>query len=331
MAAMNAESDRITMKKNLACVGATLLSLANIAAGAEEAWQPPAGHTQVPIWPSTPPDFVPNKKPEVALVREHKASGRPWLRVENVTTPTMTVYQPVGASTGAAVVVFPGGGYRAVAIDLEGTEVCEALSAHGIACIVLKYRVPFSGPHNMNSCGCDVYPKIPTALQDAQRTIGLVRLHAAEWHIDPHKIGVMGFSAGGHMVANVSTHFDKRAYTPIDDADKQSSRPDFGASIYGGHFNDGDGTLKLKPDIGKHITAQTPPTFILFNADDPVDPIEGSLAYFAGLAKAGVPVEMHSYATGGHGFGVRHTADPVSVWIDTLFIPWLRTIGIISK
>lgn len=141
----------------------------------------------------------------------------------------------------------------------------------------------------------------------------------------------MGFSAGGHMVANVSTHFDKRAYTPIDDADRQSSRPDFGASIYGGHFNDGDGSLKLKPDIAKHITAQTPPTLILFNADDPVDPIEGSLAYFFGLAKAGIPVEMHSYATGGHGFGVRHTSEPVSDWIDTLFIPWLRTIGMTPK
>jgi acetyl esterase/lipase len=313
-----------------------LLSMFGVASvyADDGVWHPSEGHPQIPIWPSTPPNSIPAEGPEFSRVKSEAddlVAGKPWLAVGNVTTPTMTVYKPSASNTGAVVVVFPGGGYRGLAIDLEGTEVCDALSSRGITCVLLKYRVPFSGPHWDDRCGCDVYPKVPTALQDAQRAIGLVRLHAAEWHIDPHKVGVMGFSAGGHIVANVSTHFDKRAYAPIDDADKESSRPDFAAPIYGGHFNVTAGSLKMMPDIGKSITAQTPPTFILFNANDPVDPIEASLSYFTGLAKAGVAVEMHSYATGGHGFGVRHTSDPVTDWVDTLFMPWLRTIGMISK
>jgi acetyl esterase/lipase len=300
----------------------------------EDVWQPSAGHTQLAIWPSTPPNPVSVEGPEFSRLKadaDDLVAGKPWLAVGNVTTPTMTVYKPTSSNTGVAVVVFPGGGYRGLAIDLEGTEVCDALTAKGIACVLLKYRVPFSGPHWDDKCGCDAYPKVPTALQDAQRTVRLVRLHASEWNIDPHKVGVMGFSAGGHMVANVSTDFDKPAYAPVDDADKESSRPDFAAPIYGGHFNVSADSLKMMPDIGKSITAKTPPTFILFNANDPVDPIEASLSYFTALAKAGVPVEMHSYATGGHGFGVRHTSDPVTSWIDTLFVPWLKNIGMFPK
>lgn len=140
----------------------------------------------------------------------------------------------------------------------------------------------------------------------------------------------MGFSAGGHIAANVSTHFDKRAYAPVDDADALSSRPDFGVALYAGHLNVGSDSLKMMPDIGKHITGQTPPTLILFNANDPTDPVEGSLAYFNGLVKAGVPVEMHSYATGGHGFGVRRTGERASEWVDTLLMPWLRSIHILD-
>jgi len=191
----------------------------------QTAWQPSSGHTQVPIWPGQAPDPQPVAVPEVATTsgKESLIAGRPVVIVRNVTRPTMTVYSPKGKNTGAAVVVFPGGGYQVLAIDLEGTEVCDWLAPKGITCVLLKYRVtdvgeyPKSGP----------YPESTMALEDAQRTVGLVRLHAAEWHIDPHKIGVLGFSAGGHLSAAISTHFEKRLYPAVDAADKESCRPDF--------------------------------------------------------------------------------------------------------
>ena len=146
----------------------------------------------------------------------------------------MTVYSPKGKNTGAAVVVFPGGGYQILAIDLEGTEVCDWLTSKGITCVLLKYRVPGEGPYIRNQ---GPYPESPMALEDAQRTVGLVRFHAAEWHIDPHKIGVLGFSAGGHLVAAMSTHFEQRLYPAVDAADKESCRPDFAVALYPGHLS----------------------------------------------------------------------------------------------
>src|SRR6202453_198350 len=181
-------------------------------------WQPSPGHTQVPIWPGAVPDARHVAGPEAAETtgKDSLVAGRPWVAVENVSRPTMTVYSPVGKNTGAAVVVFPGGGYSVLAIDLEGTEVCDWLTPRGITCVLLKYRVPDSGPAWHDDCRCNIHPKAPTALEDAQRTVGLVRFRAAEWHIDPHKIGVLGFSAGGHLVANISTHFAHRSYPPVD-------------------------------------------------------------------------------------------------------------------
>ncbi len=236
----------------------------------------------------------------------------------------MTVYTPKQKNTGAAVVVFPGGGYWILAIDLEGTEVCDWLTAKGITCVLLKYRVPGEGLFPRSG----PYPNSPMALEDAQRTVGLVRFHAAEWHIDPHKIGVLGFSAGGHLVAAVSTHFGHRLYPVVDATDKESCRPDFAVAIYPGHLSLAKNSLGLNPDI--HVTRQTPPTFLLQNEDDPVDRVEHSLAYYAALKKAGVPVEMHLYAKGGHAFGLRRTKLPVTEW-PQLVETWLGTIGMIPE
>jgi acetyl esterase/lipase len=245
----------------------------------------------------------------------------------------MTVYSPTGNNTGAAVVVIPGGGYEILAIDLEGTEVCDWLVPKGITCVLLKYRVP--APRSNPDWGA--YPQSPIALEDAQRTIGLVRFHAAEWHIDPHKIGVLGFSAGGHLVAATSVHSDRispaRVYPPVDAADKVSCRPDFAVAIYPGHLSFGDEKLvqpRLNPDIRAHLTAQAPPTFILQNEDDHVDGINQSLVYYIALKNAGVPVEMHLYAQGGHAFGLRPTKLPVSKW-PQLVETWLATIGMIPQ
>src|SRR6185312_2441940 len=241
---------------------------------------------------------------------------------------------PKGHNTGVAVVVFPGGGYQMLAMDLEGTEICDWLTSRGITCVLLKYRVPNSGPTWTN--GHRYYPKVQTALQDAQRTLGLVRLHAAQWHVDPHKVGVIGFSAGGHLVAATSTNFTKRTYPPVDAADKLSCRPDFAIAIYPGHLwahEDEDHAtrdethLDLRPDIT--VSADTPPTFLLQAEDDDVDGVQQSLAYYVALHKAGVPVEMHLYAHGGHAFGLRPTKEPISSW-PALVEQWLRTMGVLA-
>ncbi len=215
---------------------ALLLVFAFRGLGAQKTvWQPSPGHSQVPIWPGAAPDPQPVAGPESAETsgKDDLIAGRPVVAISNVTRPTMTVYSPTGKNTGAAVVVFPGGGYQILAIDLEGTEVCDWLTPRGITCVLLKYRVTAVGPYPKSG----PYPESPMALEDAQRTVGLVRLHAAEWHIDPHKIGVLGFSAGGHLSAAISTHFEKRLYPAVDAADKESCRPDFAVSIYPGHLS----------------------------------------------------------------------------------------------
>ena len=312
----------------VACVAAFAGAAAAMAPSARAAiWQPSRGHVQTPIWPGTPPDLVPDPKPESLL------GGA---AATHVSRPTMTVYAPKGRNTGAAVVVFPGGGYQVLVMDLEGTEICDWLTSRGITCVLLKYRVPNSGPTFVDNHPPRYYPPVQTALQDAQRTLGLVRQHAAQWHVDPHKVGVMGFSAGGHLVAAVSTHFAQRTYRPVDAADALSCRPDFAIAVYPGHLwahedearatrNEED--LSLRPDI--RVRADTPPTFLLQAENDDVDGIEQSLAYYVALHKAGVPTEMHLYAKGGHAFGLRAANQPIGRW-PQLVEQWLRTIGMLG-
>jgi acetyl esterase/lipase len=279
-----------------------------------------------------PPGAQPLPRAEIAALAENLVAGEPWTYISNVTRPTITVYSPKGKNTGTAIVVFPGGGYRILAIDLEGTEVCDWLTAKGITCVVLKYRVPgvefYPKPSPYKMSG--PYPESPIALEDAQRAVGLVRFHAAEWHIDPHKIGVLGFSAGGHLVAAISNHFDRRLYPAVDAADKESCRPDFGVALYPGHLSVAENSIALKPDIRTHITRQTPPQFLLQNEDDHVDRVEDAMSYYFGLKKAGVPVEIHSYAQGGHAFGLRRTNFPATAW-PQLVETWLQSIGMISR
>ncbi len=284
-------------------------------------WQPSTGHTQVPIWPGNAPDaqFGPPANTETTKPGE----------VDKVSRPTMTIYSPKGKNTGAAIVVFPGGGYQMLAIDIEGTEVCDWLTSKGITCVLLKYRVPNTGPHWEERCDCQVNPKAPMALEDAQRTVGLVRLHAAKYQIDPHKVGVLGFSAGGHLVTDISTHFGKRSYPAVDAADEESCRPDFAIALYPGHlWISSYKKFDLNPDVP--VTRQTPPTFLLQAENDPVDSVNNSLVYYIALKNAGVPVEMHLYAEGKHAFGLRRTKFPITRWPELVEM-WLRTIGMTSE
>ena len=283
------------------------------------AWEPSEGRTQIPIWPGAAPSAR-DVGQERTMTNLKPVAGKSWIQVDYVSRPTITVYSPKGKNTGAAVVIFPGGGYQILAMDLEGTEVCDWLTAKGITAVLLKYRVPGQGQVPKSGS----YPKSPMALQDAQRALSLVRSRAAEWHFDPHKIGVLGFSAGGHLVAATSTLFNKRLYAAVDAADKVSCRPDFAVAIYPGHLWIDDNKFELNPAVP--VSKNTPPTFLLQNEDDPVDPVEHSLVYYRALKKAGVPVEMHLYARGGHAFGLRRTKLPVTRWPD-LVETWLETIG----
>lgn len=306
------------MKNFMLTLGVVLVSGALQAQ--TNVWQPSLGNTQMPIWPKALTDAQPVTGPECVTNRLTSA-GTPWACECNVTRPTMTVYPPKGTNTGAAMVVFPGGGYMCLAMDIEGTEICDWLVSKGITAILLKYRVPVKrvGP----------YGESTLALADAQRTLGLVRFHAAEWHIDPHKIGVIGFSAGGHMVAATSTHFDKRSYPAVDEADKESCRPDFAIACYPGHLWDRDDEqLKLNPNVP--VTTNTPPTFLLQAENDPIDPVNNSLVYYQALKNAGVPAELHLYAEGGHAFGLRPSKFPITEW-PQLVEKWLGTIGMIPR
>jgi acetyl esterase/lipase len=283
-----------------------------------------AGSTVVPaihvaIWPTGAPGET------AAAVEEHDTTteknplvaGRRVIRLTGVSSPTMTVYRASKeTNTGAAVLVFPGGGYSILALDLEGTEVCEWLNSIGVTGVLLKYRVPARTGT----------PREGAPLQDAQRAMRLVRAHAKDWGVDPDRIGALGFSAGAHLAANLSNNYDKRTYDPVDEADQLSCRPNFAAIIYPGLITKSNAGIELAPEMT--VTANTPPTFLLQAEDDPVH-VENSLLYYAALKKAKVLADMHLFAKGGHGYGLRHTELPVTGW-PKLAEQWMHSIGAIK-
>jgi Esterase/lipase len=242
------------------------------------------------------------KEADTTKATDRPVAGKPVIRLGHVSKPTITIYRPPAAKdTGAAVMVCPGGAYQILAMDLEGTEVCDWLNSIGVTGVLLKYRVP-------KRTGLE---KHTAALQDAQRAIGIVRSRAKEWNLDPKRIGVLGFSAGGHLAAALSNNYGERTYPKVDDADAVSCRPDFAIVIYPGYLVVKDENDKIAPDL--NITSNTPPTFLAMAADDPVR-VENALFYAAALHKAKVPVELHVYPTGGHGYGLRPTKDLVTTW-----------------
>ena len=295
-------------------------------AGDESSWAPgpwrqPRNLVQAPIWPGAAPDndgrATARERIEVARTPdalEGSISQAAW----DVSVPTMTVFPPKGTNTGAAIVVFPGGGFRAVVVTKQGTEICNWIASRGITCVLLKYRVPARESHHWpGECPC--HP-----LQDAQRTIRLVRSKAHALRIDPAKVGVMGFSAGGFLVAQTSNIVEP-AYKAIDAVDRISSRPDFAVAFYPGHLcREGD---VLEPSI--KVSKRTPPTFLLQAWDDDVDPICNSTVYARALDAAGVSSEVHLFAKGGHAFGLRPMEHPVGTAWPGLPEAWLHGIGVL--
>jgi acetyl esterase/lipase len=238
-------------------------------------------------------------------------------KVTNVTEPTLAIYRPAkDKDTGVAVIVCPGGGYKQLMMSYEGEDVAQWLTTLGVTGIVLKYRVP-APP--------DVPHHLP-ALQDAQRSISVVRSKASEWQINPEQIGILGFSAGGHLTVAACTNFDKRAYEPIDAIDQVSCRPDFGVAIYPGGIIKKGAPGELAPEI--RISKQTPPIFIAQAGDDPGS--DNSVYLYLALKQAGVPVELHLYTKGGHGFGIKPTGKPSATWIDRC-AEWMRSEGILNS
>ena len=274
---------------------------------------PAAEPEPVPIWPDA---VAPGDKGDIGAEYNKEADNNK-LRITNVTRPTIAVHRPTAdKDTGAAVVVCPGGGYHVLAMDIEGVDVVKWLNDNGVTAILLKYRVP-------RRAGLE---KHVAPLQDVQRTMGIARHRAKEWGIDPKRVGVMGFSAGGHLSAALSTNFDSRTYPPVDDADKESCRPDFAMLIYPFYLTLDDDRSKLAPEM--KVSPQTPPTFIAMSQDDR---IEYAYAYALALKAAKVPAELHVYATGGHGFGLgRPDGGGTQDW-PKLAVEWIKRNGWLKK
>lgn len=296
-----------------------------LASGCAPRLEPPAPARADSPGPATPPPepltlpLWPNAGPERGRALERPADPvrGPIERITDVVAPTLTLYRPAATDTAApAVLVFPGGGYQYLAVDIEGTEVCRWLTDAGLACGLVTYRVPQPSDATRHL--------LP--LQDAQRAIRLVRRHARAWGVDPERVGVLGFSAGAHLAAVLSAHAAGRTYTRVDEADAERSRPDFALLLYPAYLAGEGGDALVSAEV--RPTPGMPPTFLVQTADDPVG-AENSLRYALALREAGVPVELHLYPQGGHGYGLRSAVGEVAAAWPRLALRWLSAIGVL--
>lgn len=296
----------------------------------EGIWQPAAGGTQVPLWPEDADLAKPDTgdRPEETGNGSGRVGGKEWHWAGNVGRPTMTIYRPKGRNAGTTMLVLPGGGFSVVAMDLEGTEICDWAVRRGMTCVVLKYRAPQQWPMDEKK-GRRRRPEVLLALQDAQRAMGLLRQRASAYGINPGRIGVIGFSAGAYLAANMS-NAEERTYTPADAADREPARPDFAIIAYTGRIWDGS---NAKTDLGLapwvKISAKAPPTLLIHAMNDPVDDVRHPMAYALALHEAGVPVDLRIYAKGGHAYGMRPTDDPITTQWPGQAEQWLHDIGML--
>ncbi len=288
------------------CVACCLLA----SIGTTAAWADPQPEQR--LWPEQAPDETGTLEPErdISKPDDHQVAGQSVIRLGNVSHPTLQFYPAApDKNTGTTVVVFPGGGYNILAMDLEGTEVCQWLNSIGVNAALVKYRVPRREGRE----------KHEAPLQDAQRAIGSVRHRAKEWKINPDRIGVLGFSAGGHLAATASLNYQQRTYTAIDAGDQVSCRPDFSILIYPAYLLSED-AKQLAKEL--QITSETPPTFLVMTQDDPID-VRNVLVYASSLQEQKIPFELHVFPRGGHGYGLRPTEMPVTGW-PRLVEDWMR-------
>ena len=282
--------------------------------------------TVVPLWP----DGIPNSK-KTDVTETHRTENFLW--IEQVQAPTLQVFLPAtGHATGRGVVICPGGGYAGLAYDWEGIDIAKWFNSKGIAAFVLKYRLPISE---------SVVIPNEAPLQDAKRAIRMVRANAQKWNINPENIGVMGFSAGGHLASTLGTHFNSEDHFEKDETDTLSARPDFMILVYPvitmkenyTHQGSRDNLLGENPDEEiveyysneTQVTEDTPPTFLIHATDDGAVPVENSLLFYQALKEAGHQPEMHIYPEGGHGFALAIGKGHLQGWTDRLY-DWLRYI-----
>ena len=254
------------------------------------------------------------------LDRKQVEVTEPTRMITGVTKPSLTVYRPAkDKDTGTAVLICPGGGYWDLYWQLEGEEVAAWLNSLGVTGIILKYRVPRRPDEPQGE-------PARRPLQDAQRAVSLVRSKAREWELDPQRVGIVGFSAGGHLAVATATSFPKRTYEPVDDIDKISCRPDFAIGVYSGYLK-----AKDKPELAPYlrIPTETPPIFLAHGGDDLISSPEQSVLLYLALKRAGVPAELHVYATAAHDFGVRPSDHPCSTWTDAC-ARWLKHQGFLK-
>ena len=280
--------------------------------------------TILPLWSGEIPNRIETDEKEV-----HEKTD--ILRISKVQEPTLEVYLPAKANaTGAAVLIFPGGGYNILAYDWEGTDIAKFLNSKGIAGLVVKYRLPSSK---------SLKDKYQVPLIDAQRAVRLARANAGDWNFSSDRIGIMGFSAGGHLASTLGTHFAEKVHAARDGIDSLSARPDFMALVYpvisfseaATHSGSKKALLGEMPDpeLVKHysnelqVTAETPPTFLIHAADDKAVVPDNSILFFQALKKYEVPAALHIYPKGGHGFSLAPKDIYLRGWADRL-IEWIE-------
>jgi acetyl esterase/lipase len=299
--------------KNLRSLGILLL-FGWLASGAGA-----ASPFVINLWPGKPPGDLPVRGPEKMMIRISPIYGTSNI-ITNVTKPTLTVYlPPKDNNTGTAMLICPGGGYWDLYWEVEGTQVAEWLNEHGMAGIILKYRVP--RPPNVPERDTPIGPQM-----DAQRAMRIVRSNAAAWGIDPNRIGVIGFSVGGHLALATATDFANQKYPAADAIDSISSRPNFAILCYSGFLKDFDRDV-IWP--GLHIPPDTPPVMLVHATDDTMSPADHSVIMYLALKRAGIPVELHIFARGEHDFGVREDNKLPGSW-PGLCIRWLESFGLLD-
>ncbi len=307
--------------KRIAAIGSLLVCL--LLAGPAPAGDRPL---VVNVWPGKVPGDtgIAGEEKFIELKvggKPYQVGGKPTKWLTNVTKPTLTIYRPAkDKDTGTAMLICPGGGYHNLGWDVEGEEVAAWLNSVGMTGIVLKYRCP-------RRAGDVKGQPAAGPLMDAQRAVSLVRSKAAAWGIDPKKIGMVGFSAGGHLAGATATTFDRRRYEPIDDIDKVSCRPDFAIMLYSGYLQVKDKD-ELAPDL--RVSTKTPPIMLVHASDDNISKADNSVIMYLALKRAGASAELHIYATGGHGFAVRNTGHPCNLWTQSC-LAWLRSQGLLKR
>jgi len=279
----------------------------------------------IEVWPGAVPDEdgrigAERSRMSPALERRQVEVTEPTRMLTDVTKPTVTVFRPARErETGTAMLIFPGGGYWNLYWELEGEEVAAWLNSVGVTGLLLKYRVP-RRPDEVQG------EPARRPLQDAQRALSLIRSKSAALGIDAQRIGVVGFSAGGHLAIATATRYAERTYAPVDDVDKVSCRPDFAVAVYSGYLKAKEADT-LAP--GLQVPPSAPPVFLVHGNDDIVSPPEHSVVMYLALKRAGIPTELHVYANTTHDFGVRRTGRPYATWTDACVL-WLRDQGLLK-